>query len=68
LNGAHQLLVYADYNNLLDETINLIRKFKKAPLNDGKEIGLFSKRRENYIQDYVSPQDYRTKLLHRHDF
>jgi hypothetical protein len=40
LNGTHQLLVYADDVNLLDEDINIINKNAETLLDASKEIDL----------------------------
>jgi hypothetical protein len=40
LNGTHQLLVYADYVNLLDDNIDAIKKNMKTLIDTGKEAGL----------------------------
>jgi hypothetical protein len=40
LNGTHELLVYADYVNLLGENINVIKKNAEALLDACKETGL----------------------------
>jgi hypothetical protein len=40
LNGAHQLLVYADDYNILGGSIHTIKKNKEALVVAGKEIGI----------------------------
>jgi hypothetical protein len=40
LNGAHQLMVYADDTNLLSENINIIKKNTEALSDARKETGL----------------------------
>jgi retron-type reverse transcriptase len=40
LNGTHQLLVYADNVNPLDDNIDTINKNTKTLINDSKEVGL----------------------------
>jgi hypothetical protein len=40
LNATHQLLVYADYVNLLGENMNIIKKNEEALLGASKEIDL----------------------------
>jgi hypothetical protein len=39
-NGIHQLLVYADYVNLLGGNINSIKKGTEAPIDVSKEVAL----------------------------
>jgi hypothetical protein len=38
--GTYQLLVYADYVNLLGDTINSIKKDTEALIDASKEVGL----------------------------
>jgi hypothetical protein len=40
LNGAHQLLAYADDVNIVGENIDTIQKNRKALLDATKEVGL----------------------------
>jgi hypothetical protein len=40
LNGTHQLLVYVDDDNLLDDSINTIKENKESLLAAGKDVGL----------------------------
>jgi hypothetical protein len=40
LNGTHQLLAYADDDNILGENIDTIQKNTEALLDVGKEVGL----------------------------
>jgi hypothetical protein len=39
LNGAHQLLVYADNVNLLEDNIDTIKKNKEILIDASKEVG-----------------------------
>ena len=43
LNGTHQLLVYADYVNILVESVHNIKENEEGLKVAGKEIGLESK-------------------------
>ena len=40
LNGTQQLLVYADYVNILGESVNIIKENAEALIVASKEIGL----------------------------
>jgi hypothetical protein len=40
LNGAYQLLIYADDVNLLDENIDTIKKYTQTLIDTNKEVGL----------------------------
>jgi hypothetical protein len=39
LNGTHQLLVYADDVNLLEDNINIIKKNTETAIAASKEVG-----------------------------
>jgi hypothetical protein len=54
LNGRHQLLVYADDVNLLDDNIGTIKKNTETLIDTSKEVGL-----EVYVA--VSSTEYRAK-------
>jgi hypothetical protein len=47
LNGPHQLLVYVNYTNLLEENMNIEKKKIKASLDASNKIGLEIKHRGN---------------------
>jgi hypothetical protein len=57
-NGTHQLLIYADDVNLLDENVNIVKKSTQAVLDASKENGL-----EIWPYVHVPSPDYRTKPL-----
>jgi hypothetical protein len=40
MNGTHQLLVYADYVNLLGDNIDTIKKNTKTLIDASKDVGL----------------------------
>jgi hypothetical protein len=40
LNGTHQILVYADYDNLLGDSVNTIKENREILLEDSRDIGL----------------------------
>jgi hypothetical protein len=40
LNGTHQLLIYADDVNMLDKSMNTIRKNKEALSEESREVSL----------------------------
>jgi hypothetical protein len=40
LNGTHQLLVYADYLNLLGDNIDIIKKTTQTSIDACKVVGL----------------------------
>jgi hypothetical protein len=40
LNGTHQLLVYADYVNLLEDNIDTIKRNTQTLIDTSKEVGL----------------------------
>jgi len=61
LNGTHQILVYADDVNILDENINTIKKNKEALLQACREVGLEVNPEKNQVYGYVSPPNGRTK-------
>jgi hypothetical protein len=54
-NGKHELLVYADEVNLLDENIIIKNKNTEAVLNASKKLSIYS----------CHITDYRTKSLHK---
>jgi len=47
LNGTRQLLVYADYVNMLSENINTINNNTEALSEAGREVGMELKHRED---------------------
>jgi hypothetical protein len=40
LNGTHQLLVYADDNNLLGDSVNTIKENSETLLEAGRDVGI----------------------------
>jgi hypothetical protein len=40
LNGTHQLLIYADDVNLLDDSVNTVKENKETLLEASRDIGL----------------------------
>jgi hypothetical protein len=40
LNGAHQLLIFADDENLLEDNIHIIKKNTETLIDASKEVGL----------------------------
>jgi hypothetical protein len=64
-NGTYQLLVCADYINLLCENINIIKKSAEAVLDAGREIGVEvsvkNKEDQVYVHVHVSTLDCKTK-------
>jgi hypothetical protein len=60
LNGAHQLLVYADDVNLLGDSMNTIKENTKSLLEAGKDIGLeINAEKTKYM--IVSSSKFRTE-------
>jgi hypothetical protein len=54
LDRIHQLLVYANGVNTLDENINTIKKKTKAQVEDGKEVRLsLTAKKTKFI--FISP-------------
>jgi len=50
LNGTHQLLVYADYVNILGGSVHTVKKNRESLFAASKETGLeVKKSKENYI-------------------
>jgi hypothetical protein len=61
LNGRHQLLVYADYVNMLGKNTNAIRKNTKALLEASREDGVEVSMKKTKYVGYVLAPEYRTK-------
>jgi hypothetical protein len=62
LNGTHQLLVYADYTNLLGDNINTIKKNTETIIDTSKRFGLeVNAEKTKYIYIAVSSPEGRAK-------
>jgi hypothetical protein len=64
LDGAHQLLAYADDVNLLGDNINTIKKNTETLTDASKQVGL-EINRENQVYVDISSPDYRSKSGHK---
>jgi uncharacterized protein (UPF0335 family) len=62
LNGTHQLLVYADGVNRLEDSINTIQKNREALIDASKEVGLEMKaEKTKYVHVNLLSPKYRAK-------
>jgi hypothetical protein len=64
LDGAHQLLAYADDVNVLGDTIDTIKKNRETLIDGSKEVGL-EINREDRVYITVSSSECRSKLGHK---
>jgi hypothetical protein len=63
LNGAHQLLFYADDVNLLGDNIDTINKSSKTLVDDSKEVGLEINVEKTKYMLYIGITSVRNKVF-----
>jgi hypothetical protein len=65
LNGAHQLLAYADDVNLLGDNVDTIKENTEALIDASKEVGLEINVEKTKYMYVISSQECRSKSGHK---